>query len=382
MRVSHSLKNIRPSYIREILTEAKKPGVISLAGGLPATEFLPVDLFESALKSIADEPELYQYGETLGHRPLIDYLQENSSVANHKTMICSGSQQGLDLIARAFLNKDDTIVLEAPSYLGALQVFELTQANIEAVTQQADGPDLNALEQLFTTKDVQFFYGVPDFHNPTGVSWSTQKREGVAALCKKHNVFFIEDAPYRELQFGDNMAPLVSSFCPEKSVLLQSFSKSVTPGIRLASVSASEWVIDELIKLKQAADLHSALPLQAALLHVLQHADYPSHLKNVCAKYESRYQFIAKKLEALKQYGCTFNTVEGGMFIWLALTDLDDNLVAKKLLEQGVCVVPGSVFYPQGCESKPALRLNFSYCNPEQLSTAIGVIEKTLKEFC
>ncbi|WP_274620554.1 aminotransferase class I/II-fold pyridoxal phosphate-dependent enzyme [Colwellia maritima] len=171
MNLAKSLQNIQPSYIREILDAACAPGVISLVGGLPANDKFPLELMAKSLKDLPNRPELFQYGNTAGYAPLLAHFREHYQLlSSHEGIVCTGSQQGLDLIARSFINPGDTIVMEAPSYLGAIQVFSLAQANIESISQRCDGPDLDELETCFATSDVTLFYAVPDFHNPTGVS--------------------------------------------------------------------------------------------------------------------------------------------------------------------------------------------------------------------
>lgn len=381
LEISHALQAIRPSYIREILSDAKSPGVISLAGGLPSTELLPVDLFAQAIETLAENTELFQYGETQGYAPLVNYIQQDPSLipCEHIPMVCNGSQQGLDLIARAFLNPGDTIVMEAPSYLGALQVFGLSRTSITAVPQTPQGPDLNQLETAFQAKKVKLFYAVPDFHNPTGICWSLETRQHVAALCQQYGVILVEDIPYRDLRFSGEALPLASSFCPEQAITLRSFSKTAAPGIRLGVVAAPEKYLQPMITIKQACDLHTALPMQAALLHVLNNSDYPKHLLNIRQAYQQRYQHFVTALETLAELGCSFEEVQGGMFIWLRLPKMDSMDLAKTLLGHQVAVVPSDVFYHNDEQVAPALRLNFTYCDSEVLHRAVLTIKTVLE---
>jgi len=380
IEVSTALNLIRPSYIREILSAAKSPNIISLAGGLPSPELIPTTLLSKALRSISEEPahslsELFQYGETAGYSPLLATLEEMYKIPQGiHSMITNGSQQGLDLIARAFINKGDHIVVEAPSYLGALQVFGLAQANIKSVEQNESGPDLDQLENLFALQKVTLFYAVPDFHNPTGVCWSLNTRKQVATLCRQYNVTLIEDAPYRDLRFDGQALPLVSSFCEERSIILRSFSKVAAPGIRLGMVSASESILSPLIKIKQAADLHTAIPLQAALRFVLKDDRFPQHIRNIRDAYQHRYQQFSESLSRLKPYGGEYNK-----FVWLKLPKINALNAAKDLLQQGIAVVPSTVFYHNNSNSSAALRLNFTHEKINELDKAIAGIEVYLK---
>ncbi|KLV04108.1 GntR family transcriptional regulator [Photobacterium aquae] len=372
MEIAQSLQQIQSSYIREILSAACNKNVISLAGGLPDEQAFPIDLMRPTLTQLAEMPNVFQYGATAGYGPLLDFLQHHFALPDsHKVMMCTGSQQGLDLIARAYINPGDTVVMEAPSYLGAMQVFGLVSANIVTVAQNAHGPDLVQLEQCFEQQSPKMFYAVPDFHNPTGVCWSLETRQQVAALCIKYNVAFIEDAPYRELRFSGNPIPLVSDFCPEHSIVLRSFSKIASPGLRLGAVSGKIAFLDPLIKVKQGADLHSSVPMQALLLGLLQHDNFGLHIDKIRALYKTRYQVLFDALQQQLPVTCGMNSVEGGMFIWVTLPECDTFALAKTLLANGVAVVPSPVFYPEAHPAQAALRLNFTNATAEELQEAV-----------
>lgn len=379
MELAQSFQSLKPSYIREILAAASTPDVISLAGGLPAEQAFPMDLFASIMARIGQQSSLFQYGPTQGYRPLLDYCDQHFSYhPTHTSLITTGSQQGLDLIARAYLNAGDYVVMEAPSYLGAVQVFELAQARILTVTQTAAGPDLAQLEVYFAEHAPKLFYAVPDFHNPTGICWSYSTREQVAKLCQCYDVVLLEDAPYRELRFAGEALPMVSEFCPEQSVVLRSFSKFAAPGIRVGAVTGPERFIAPLITLKQAADLHSSVPMQALLLEVLSHPNFAKHLQALRTLYQSRYQTLVDAIT--KQLpNCSAEPVSGGMFVWLTLPDCDVDQLAATLLESGVAVVPSSVFYP-AITGAPlsAVRLNFTHAEPDALVDAVTKMANVL----
>jgi len=379
MDTAKHLRQIQPSYIREILSAATSKDVISLAGGLPANDQFPLALIEPAIRDLSTNPSLFQYGETAGYRPLLEFLQSYYEIPPSKAlMVCTGSQQGLDLIARAFLDPGDVVALEAPSYLGALQVFDIAQARIESVRQIDGGPDLDALERLFSSRDVKLFYAVPDFHNPTGVCWSLEARKKVAQLCRNYDVALIEDAPYRDLRFSGEALPMVSSFCPERAFVLRSFSKVAMPGIRLGVVDGpTEW-LSPLIKVKQAADLHSSIPMQAALLALLSNEQFAEHVKALCGLYERRYNVMRSAIRGALPIEYSVETVQGGMFLWLKLSDLNSLDVAKSALGQGVAVVPSEVFYHRSMRAEPALRLNFSHESEVNLEEAIQRLSKVL----
>lgn len=381
MKISQHLQSLQPSYIREILSAASAQDVVSLAGGLPDSEHLPVKLLTQALSNLQATPEVFQYGETAGYPALLEYLSGAYELgADAKLLITNGSQQGLDLIARAFLDPDDVVVMEAPSYLGALQVFGLAKATIVSVAQTATGPNLEQLKAVFETRAPKLFYAVPDFHNPTGVRWTVEVRKNVAQLCRQYGVALIEDAPYRELSFSGQHYPLASSFCPDLAITLRSFSKISSPGLRLGAVSGPQAWISSLVKVKQAADLHTSLPVQASLLTLLQHPSFPKHLDTIRTVYAQRCQTLGQQL-AEKLPNCYFKNVQGGMFLWLTLPDLDTMAFAKQALLNGVAVVPSNVFYADQEHASPALRLNFSNSNQQQLALGVERLSSTLEHF-
>lgn len=379
MEIAKSLQQIQSSYIREILAAASDKNVISLAGGLPDEQTFPIELMKPTLENLANMPEVFQYGSTAGYGPLIDHLSDAYQLPeSHTAMICTGSQQGLDLIARAYVDPGDTVVMEAPSYLGAMQVFGLVQANIVTVSQTEFGPNLDEIETCFKQQAPKMFYAVPDFHNPTGVCWTLESRQQVAALCEQYNVAFIEDAPYRELRFTGSELPLVSSFCPDHSIVLRSFSKIASPGLRIGAVTGKRSYLEPLIKVKQGADLHSSVPMQALLLGLLKHQDFGLHMESIRNLYKSRYEVLFSELEQKLPQGCVLKPVDGGMFIWVEIPECDTFELAKSLLGNGVAVVPSPVFYPDANGAKAALRLNFTNANPDELREAVSRLAEGL----
>lgn len=381
MEIAHSLQQIKSSYIREILAAASDKNVISLAGGLPDEETFPIEIMKPILESLSDMPDVFQYGATAGYAPLLEFLTQKFELPeNHLPMICTGSQQGLDLIARAYINPGDTVVMEAPSYLGAMQVFGLVQASISTVSQTEFGPNLEELEQCFIQESPKMFYAVPDFHNPTGVCWSLETRKKVAELCIQYNVAFIEDAPYRELRFTGEALPMVSTFRPQDSIVLRSFSKIASPGLRIGVVTGKKSYIEPLIKVKQGADLHSSVPMQALLLGLLKHEKFEQHMQTIQTLYKQRYDVLYNELKVQLPAQCEVNSVDGGMFIWVSLPDCDTFELASTLIANGVAVVPSPVFYPKPEGSPAALRLNFTNAKPNELVEAVNRLTNVLNK--
>ena len=378
MRAAKRLRNLKPSYIREILSAASRPEVISLAGGLPSESCFPMSEMADSLQALTVQPSLFQYGETRGYPPLVAFLQDHYCHDDHELMISTGSQQALDLVARALLNPGDRIVMESPGYLGAIQVFSLAEARMLSVRQLSDGPDLDQLQSLFSDQRVRLFYAVPDFHNPTGVCWSLATRKSVAALCRQYDVWLLEDCPYRQIRFSGELLPLVSSFCPERSIVLRSFSKTIAPGMRFGIAAAPPKIIEVMLLVKQTADLHSTVPLQSVLLDVLSHQNFPQHLQRISAAYGVRYQALRSAIDLGLDLEKRINDIEGGMFIWLGLPGVDVMELAEKAIRQNVAVVPGDVFYPDRSLAESYLRLNFSHTEPQYFGEAVERLARCL----
>jgi DNA-binding transcriptional MocR family regulator len=371
MTPAKHLTSIKPSYIREILSVVANDDIISLAGGLPSPETFPLRMIAGAVSEMATDKSLFQYAATAGYQPLIEFVKDRYQVSEtQEVLITTGSQQGIDLCARVFLGRGDKVVVESPSYLGALQIFAVAQAEILSVNQSLDGPDIEQLERHFNVGDVKCFYAVPDFHNPTGCCWSLEKRRAVAELCIRYQVLLIEDAPYRAIRFSGEELPPVSDYCPDHSVYLQSFSKMISPGLRVAALITPKRWMPLFDKLKQATDLHTSVPSQFLAFKILGNPEFDQHLKNTIERYGNQYQTLANELESLgSEY--TFNVVQGGMFIWLNIPECDTLALAKRAIENGVAVVPSSEFYSSDLGQSSALRLNFSHSPPDVLKEGV-----------
>lgn len=355
-----------------------------MAGGLPASSFLPVDLIRKSCESLADDRALFQYGASRGYSPLISTLTKINPEMKNRWLICNGSQQGLDLISRAFLNPGDGVAVEIPAYLGALQTFQLASAQVYPVSSNIESgkptsPNLAQLENYFKTGKVKLFYAVPDFHNPTGRVWSEECRISVIALCRRYGVILIEDSPYRELRFCGEQRSSLSALYPEGCISLKSFSKTGFPGIRLGAMSGPAEFIDLAERIKQATDLHTGVPQQALINALLNHPEYPDHLARLRHGYQSRYQHLRSEL--IEQLGnrVKFESVEGGMFLWLTLKTDSGTKVAATALTHKLAVVPGAAFYPEGESTEDnAIRLNFSNTDPALITEAVSRLARSL----
>ena len=374
------IKETKPSYIREILHVATNDEVISLAGGLPCSELFPMSIIEEVLPKLVEDNSLFQYGSTTGYQPLLEYVRFRYQIpSSHEVLVTSGSQQGIDLCTRTFIDRGDKVVVESPSYLGALQIFSMNQARVLSVDHEIDGPNLDQLEALFSNRDIVLFYAVPDFHNPTGYCWSMKKRKEVARLCRQYNVLLLEDAPYREMRFSGIELPTVSSLCPEDSILLRSFSKIISPAMRVAVLITPKRWLKTLNKLKQASDLHTNSPMQKLTLEILSHTGFETHLENSTQQYKLRYQTLARAFNSLPRDQYSFEEVDGGMFVWLSIPECDTLALAQSALKNGVAIVPGLEFYANNQNRGSALRLNFSNNKPDHIQEALSRLKPILE---
>ncbi|WP_261843608.1 aminotransferase-like domain-containing protein [Aliamphritea ceti] len=391
LMAANRLQHLQASYLREILAVAGRRNMISFAGGLPAEACFPVSLIRQ-LSTDQTASELLQYGGSQGLDELLTVLRQRSPMPdNHDVLVTNGAQQGLDLILRAFVNPGDRIAIEAPCYLGALQAFQLAEAEVISVpalggvSEEYEADRLAVLESLFAQQDIKFFYAIADFHNPTGASYSLKMRHEIVRLCEKYGVFLIEDAPYRELRFVGKSLPMLADLSPARTLLLRSFSKIACPGLRLGCVQADKKFIGQLLKVKQVTDLHTQLPGQALLAGLLSHREFADHLQQLRQEYLQRYMAMSESVQLHLPEWVTLRPVEGGMFIWLELDlsgsrlsgQIDELRVAEQAIEQGVTVVPGSVFYPQK-QVSAAFRLNFSHESVANIDLGIRRFSRVL----
>lgn len=380
MQILSYIHDIPTSYIREILKVVEQKSIISLAGGLPDISLFPQEIIQEALSKSANTYELFQYGQTRGYPPLLKYIAQQLQVENQQVLITSGAQQGLDLCLRGFVGPNDKVVVETPCYLGALQAMRFAQANVVSIDSFETGPDLEQLETCFRSNSVRCFYAVPDFSNPTGHCWDLDTRLKVAELCQRYSVILIEDSPYRELRFSGQQLPLVSSMCPENSVLLSSFSKTVLPSLRVAALIAPNRWLKPLEKMKQAMDLHTSTLTQFIILEALQHPLYENALANTINQYHKRYCYLAQSIEGFNSERLHHTSIEGGMFLWLKCEARCSQSIASKLLTAGVAVVPSSEFMLNAQQAYPtALRLSFSNSSVTTLDKACRIIHQVFK---
>ena len=385
---ANRMANAHKSFIREILKVTADPEVISFAGGLPNPQYFPVkDLAEAAARVLAEDGEnALQYSTTEGYLPLRQYIAEWYStkkgleVTPDEILITNGSQQGLDLIGKVFLNAGDRVIIERPGYLGAIQAFSIFEPMFIPVPLQEDGIDTDLLEKALDINEVKLFHTVVNFQNPSGITYSKQKRLELADIFKDRDTILIEDDPYGELRFAGEEVPPISSYLQGNVVLLGSFSKIVAPGLRLGWICAPEDVMESIVVAKQASDLHSNYFSQRIVYKYLCDNDIDEHIAGIREAYKSQRDRMVSSIEKHFPEEVKFTRPEGGMFIWVTLPE---RVSALRLFDlaggENVAFVPGSAFYvDEG--GKNTLRLNFSNSNENEIEEGIKRLAKVMKK--
>lgn len=345
---------VEPSFIREILKVAVNPAVISFAGGLPNPDFFPSEELEVATAKVLQNKGngALQYAATEGFGPLREYiaeryrLQHGLQVSPDNILITNGSQQALDLIGKVLVDEGSDLIIEEPGYLGAIQALSVYQPNFRGVSLNDDGPDLAELDALLAEPNhARLMYGVTNFQNPSGLSYSLEKRRAVAERLIRHNVLMVEDNPYGELRFEGEHLPPIAKLAPENVVLLGSFSKVVVPSFRLGWMVVPDWLRQKITIAKQASDLHTNGFVQQVLYSYLQDNSLDAHIDRIRTVYGQQKNAME---QALLRHcpGLDFTRPEGGMFLWLKLPQ---HLSAMDLfnlaIKENVAFVPGRPFY-------------------------------------
>lgn len=387
MQLSRRMANVRRSYIREILKVTQRPEVISFAGGLPSPDHFPVRGFAEATQAVLDEagPQALQYSTTEGFPPLREFISRRYrdkwglDIPPEEILITSGSQQGLDLIAKTLLDEGDTVLIERPGYLGAIQCFSMFGVEFSTVDLTPSGPDLEQLA-LRLEEGARLFYVVPTFQNPSSTAWDLTTRQEAARLLAASNAVLLEDNPYGELRFlGHDMPPVRAFFDDERAVLMGSFSKIVAPGLRLGWIAAKPALMHHLVTAKQASDLHTSTFTQRVLARFLADTDLDEHIALIRKEYGERRDCMVAAIEKHFPVEVTASRPEGGMFLWCELPEgVSASALFEKTIACNVAFVPGRPFYVDGTDN--AFRLNFSNSTPERINEGIKRLGACLRE--
>lgn len=389
MNYSNRMGQMKASEIREILKLTKVPGLISFAGGLPAPEMFPVEAFNKVSSEVmAEEGQTaLQYSTTEGYEPLRKIISARMKKLGLNSdpddiLITSGSQQGLEFSGKIFINPGDVVICESPSYLGAINAFKSYEAVFKEVETDADGMNMVELERtLKENKNTKFIYVIPDFQNPSGRTWSLERRQELVALANKYDVAIIEDNPYGELRYEKEALPSVKSFDTEDRIIfLGTFSKTFAPGLRIGWVYAAPEVLNKYIMVKQGSDLQTSTLSQMALAKYLQQYPLDDHIKKLIVIYKNRRDLMINTMKEHFPSTAKYESPEGGLFIWVTLEgDVDTKEVMIKAVDNLVAFVPGRSFFPNS-DTKNTMRLNFSNMTEEKIVEGIIRLGKILKE--
>jgi len=400
-RYAQRTKGIKSSAIRELLKFTQRPEVISFAGGLPAPEVFPAQRFQQACQKVLEQkPHLaLQYGATEGYEPLREMVARHIArygiqAKSENVLITSGSQQALDLIGKLLINPGDRVLVEAPTYLGALQAFNVYGADYVSVRSDDDGLRSELLEDPLRS-GPKFMYVLPNFQNPGGTTLSEGRRHELVRLADKYGIPIVEDDPYGQLRYeGEHLTPLVvldrenlrrdQGYSIGNVLYLSTFSKTLAPGLRLGWIVAPPDVIAKLVQLKQGADLHSSTFVQMVAYEVARDNFLDEHVKRIRSVYRERRDVMLDALSRDFPPEVTWTKPKGGLFLWVTLPDGAD---AARLLDaagrENVAFVPGDCFYaPNGHPDlgRRQMRLNFSAAPPDQIREGIRRLSLAVKE--
>ncbi|MDD3371644.1 MAG: PLP-dependent aminotransferase family protein [Alphaproteobacteria bacterium] len=386
---SERIQTIPRSFIREILKTALEPGMISFAGGLPNKDLFPVEALriasEKVFRTHGGDP--LQYTSSEGLPELRAYIADRykkrgvKGVSPDDILITSGSQQALDLLGKVLINEGDRVILEEPSYLGAIQALAFFRPTFKTVPLTEEGLDIPALAEALATP-AKLMYIIPNFQNPSGISYSKENREQVAEVVKKTRTYIVEDNPYGELRFRGEPQTSFKNLAPDNTVLLGTFSKTLTPGLRIGWIVAPPALMDKLLIAKQAADLHTSSFAQRLVHTYLVDNDPDVHIAKIVAQYASQQMAMTQAIEKYLPSSIKTTRPEGGMFLWATLPNgissmkLSDAAIANK-----VCVVPGHPFYV-GKKDVSTFRLSFSCVDAPTIDEGMKRLAKAVRIAC
>lgn len=378
-RFARRSSHVEDSFIVEIFKYLQDKEMISFSGGFPNPESFPVEQLKHASNKVfeLDGKAVLQYALTEGYKPLRQFISNrykqiyNLDIPYDEILITSGSQQALDFISKTFLDPNDTVIVEEPSYLGAIQTFNSYEANLITVELNENGIDCEELQSKLELYNPKLIYVIPNFQNPSGVSYSEENRIKFMEIVKNHNVIVVEDDPYGELYFTKQSQLHLKSLLPDQVILMGSFSKTISPGLRLGWVCAPKKIYKNLFTCKEASDLHSSYLDQRIIYQYLIDNSYDDHLSSIRELYSSKQKLM---LESIKKYFPNEIKVfpsEGGMFLWVVLPDTISSLdLFYEAVKHKVVFVPGDPFYVSR-KHVNAFRLNFSNASSENIEEGI-----------
>lgn len=391
-KFSNKVTSLQASAIREILKFTSDPKVISFAAGNPAPEAFPVDTISEISQEIfKDNPILaLQYNITEGYTPLRDSLKDRLSKQNifakerDELIITSGAQQGNELSCKVLLNEGDTLICEAPSFIGSLNSFKSYNVNLVGVELESDGINIEKLEETIkTSKNVKLLYLIPNFQNPTGQTMSLEKRKAVLELARKYDFVILEDNPYGDLRIKGKDIPTIKSMDTDGHVIYTgTFSKVLAPGIRVGYVSAPQEIVQKIVVCKQVADVHTNIWGQLLAYRFITKCDFDKHIKGLQEIYRKKCNVMLEQIKANFSSKIKYTAPEGGLFIWCTLPDDCDMMgfCSKAVKDYKVAIVPGTAFCIHESDKTTSFRMNFSTPSDEQIIEGCKRLGKLSKD--
>jgi len=383
------ITSVPRSFIREILKVSIDPEIISFAGGLPNKDYFPVKEIQAAAEGVFQNigAEALQYSNSEGLIELRELIarryreKKGLDISPRSILITNGSQQGLDLLAKALLNAGDTVLIEEPGYLGAIQSLSLYRPKFCPVSVGPEGLDVDMLDRESKASGAKLLYTVPNFQNPSGVTYSEATRNGVAEVARKNKFLIVEDDPYGELRFAGEMKTPLYAYAPEQTVLLGSFSKVVAPGFRLGWLVAPEGLYEKLLVAKQAADLHTSSVNQYIVSRFLTDNNLDDHIARIIEAYGRQCRAMVAAARRLLPSQVTLWEPEGGMFLWGQLpAGMDAMALFDFAVREKVVFVPGAPFFTNG-KGDSTFRLNFSCSGPEEIEEGMQRLAKAFSAY-
>lgn len=388
---SERILNTPASFIREILKVIQQDDIISFAGGLPNPVSFPKEELKQSMERVIDQfgDEVFQYSSTEGYRPLREWVAERyrdeygMDVQADDVLITTGSQQALDLMGKVLINPGDALAIEEPGYLGAIQALTVFEPDFCPVPLLDDGIDLDRLEQILEERNVKLLYTVPNFQNPTGLTYSVEKRKALCALLNRYSAYLIEDDPYGQLKFEGEVFPYIGSFGLKKSVLFGTISKIITPGMRLGWICTKDReLMQHLVTAKQAADLHSNIFAQYAVYDYLMNHELNEHIGKIKTLYKEQSDAMLQAMKDFFPDTVTYTMPKGGMFVWGSLPEGESSLeLFDRAMKEKVAFVPGNPFYVDDQKPVPTFRLNYTNSEPEVIREGIRRLGRLMESY-
>ncbi|MCY3715934.1 MAG: PLP-dependent aminotransferase family protein [Chloroflexi bacterium] len=387
--LSQRTQSMQRNQIREILKVVSQPGMVSLAGGIPAEESFPIEAMYKINEAVLDRygAAALQYDRTEGFAPFLEalagYLAGKGITANpDELLVFNGSQNVLDTLGKVLLSPGDCIALESPSYLGALSAFGAYQPTYVSIASDEDGVLPEALESALGRQAIKFIYLVTTFQNPTGRSMSRARRQQIADIIKRKNALVIEDDPYSDLRYHGEAVPALQTYAPDNTVYVSTLSKIFAPGLRLGFCLAPPLIREWLCTAKQGADLHSNSYAQALATEYICSGYINRQIPNIIALYAPRQAAMLEAMDAHIPAGYRWIKPEGGMFIWIeGPPDVDGEALYWRAVEQKVAFVPGKFFYIDPSEGLSTMRLNFTRVDEAAIKRAIATLGRVIREY-